>query len=68
MLAGVAVWKLRRCHCVLLEANGLAVYDLRHDDESLGVAVPNADRTLRVAMEDEESVAAKDAQCIVFEM
>lgn len=40
------------------------MYDLRHDDESLGVAVPKTDRTPRVAMEGEESIAAKDAQWI----
>ena len=56
MLAGVAVWKHRRCHCVLLEANGLAVYDLRHDGETLGDAVAKTDRTLRVAMEREEDI------------
>ena len=55
----VAVWKHRRCHCVVLEANGLVVCDLRHADDTLGDAVPKADLTLRVAMEGEEGVEVK---------
>jgi hypothetical protein len=56
LLAGGAVWKHRRCHCDDLEANGRAAYDLRHADDTLGDAVPKADLTLRVAMEEEKSI------------
>jgi len=56
LLAWGAVWKRRRCHCGVLEANGLAVYDLKHADDSRGDAVPKADLTLRVAIEGEEGI------------
>ena len=56
LLTWGAVWKHRRCHCDVLETNGLAVYDLKHADDSLGATAPKADRALRVAIRDEEDV------------
>jgi hypothetical protein len=67
LLAGGAVWK-HRC-CVVREANGLAVNDLKHVDDTLGGTVPKAERTLRVAMEMKECIEVKVLhKCIVFEM
>lgn len=65
MLAGGAVWK-HRC-CVVREADGLAVNDLKHVDDTLGDTVPKADRTLRVAaMERKECIEVKVVhKCIV---
>ena len=54
LLTWGAVWKHRRCHCDALETNDLAVYELKHADDSLGDTMPKAGRTLRVAMEGEE--------------
>lgn len=59
LLTWGAVWKHRRCHCDALETNGLAVYDLKHADDSLGNAVPKADRALRVAIGGEVSIEVR---------
>lgn len=43
--AGCAVWKLRRCQCVVFAASGRVVYILEHGEAILGIAlVPKADR------------------------
>jgi len=68
LLAWGAIWKHRRCHCGVLEANGRATADLRHVGETLGDAAPKADLIRRVAIEEEESIEMSSAQCIVFEM
>lgn len=56
LLTWGAVWKHRHCHCDALETNGLAVYELKHADDSLGDTMPKPGRTLRVAMEGEVSI------------